>query len=274
MSRRSAPLLGALVALLLGALPAVAAASEAGSVTHRAGAVSATLPWEGDRSDSLGVVHPQLAVTRSGVRYDITVDDVCGTGCVLLADDPTTKPTDSILKVFDLDGDGEPEVLLDTFSGGAHCCLSLRLYRWTGAGYARTSIDWGDVSYALRDLDGDEVPELVGSDPIFSAAFTAYAASSFPPLVLRWNAGRTENVTRRFPGLVRTDLARQRALLRKAIKRRWDVKGVLAALVADEYLLDRGPGGLREVDRQRRARRVGKGYKKSLLRFLRRGGYR
>lgn len=253
--------LAAAVAAALGAA-VPASANDAGSVTKTDGAVSATLAW--DAAD-FGVANPRLAVTRAGTQYDPAIADDCLEGCILTTD---------ALKVVDLDGDEEPEVLVDTFSGGAHCCLSLRLYRWTGAGYARTSIDWGDVSYTLRDLDHDEVPELVGSDPIFSAAFTAYALSSFPPLVLRWDAGRTENVTRKFPGLVRKDLAAQRKLLRKAIKRRFDVKGVLAALVADEYLLDRGPAGLREVDRQRRAHRVGKGYKKSLLRFLRRGGYR
>src|SRR4051794_4548994 len=105
-------------------MPGVAAASQAGSITHASGGVSATVQWEGDQSDSLGVVNPQLFVERAGIRYDITVDDICGTGCILLPDDPGEKPTDSVLKVLDLDGDGEAEVLLDTFSGGAHCCLT------------------------------------------------------------------------------------------------------------------------------------------------------
>ena len=30
----------------------------------------------------------------------------------------------------DLDGDGEPEVLLELFSGGANCCLSTLIYRY------------------------------------------------------------------------------------------------------------------------------------------------
>jgi hypothetical protein len=248
------------VAALAGAAPA--AANDAGSVTRTDGAVTATLRWD---AAGFGVANPRLTVDRAGAEQAPPVADACRTGCIL---------TTAALKVVDLDGDDEPEVLVDTFSGGAHCCLSLRLYRWTGAAYARTTIAWGDVSYALRDLDHDEVPEIVGWDPMFSSAFTAFAASSFPPMVLRWNAGTTQNVTRRFPGLVRRDLATQRRLLRKSIRRRRDVKGVLAAVVADQFLLDRGPAGLEEVHRQRRAHRVGKGYKKSLLRFLRRGGYR
>jgi hypothetical protein len=253
-------LLCAGAAALAGAAPA--AAHEAGSVTKTDGAVTATLSWD---AAELGVSNPRLAVNRAGAEQAPSLADACLVGCILTTD---------ALKVADLDGDDEPEVLVDTFSGGAHCCLSLRLYRWTGAAYARTSISWGDVGYALRDLDHDEVPELVGADPMFSSAFTAFAASSFPPMVLRWDAGKTDDVTRRFPGLVRKDLGVQRTLLRRTIRRHQDVKGVLAALVADQYLLDRGPAGLKEVDRQRKARRVGKGYKKSLLKFLRRGGYR
>lgn len=264
-ARRAAPLIAASLvafALVLVAAAAPAVADDAGSVTRSGGPVTVTLAWN---AADFGVSAPRLTVDRAGVSYAPRIDDVCEVGCIL---------TTGALKVADLDGDDEPEVLVDTFSGGAHCCLSARLFRWTGAGYARTSIDWGDVGYTLRDLDRDEVPEMVGYDPVFSAAFTAYAASSFPPLVLRWNAGTTENVTERFPGLVRQDLRAQQRTLRRAIRRHYDVKGVLAALVADRYLLGQGPAGLREVDRQRRAHRVGRSYKKQLLRFLRRAGYR
>jgi hypothetical protein len=53
-----------------------------------------------------------------------------------------------------------------------------------------------------------------------------------------------------------------------------DIRGLLAAYVADEYLLGRGTVGTTEVDRQRRAGRVSKGYKKELLRRLKGWKYR
>jgi hypothetical protein len=268
LPRRSAPLAATVLTLL--ALAPGASAHDAGSITHGEGAVQATLAWD---AAGFGVANPRLTIARAGADYAPPVADVCGEGCILAADGPSTPPAQSMLKVADLDGDDEPEVVVDTFSGGAHCCLDARLYRWTGAGYARTTIGWGDLGYQLKDLDADEVPEMVGNDPAFSAAFSSFAASWFPPRVLRWSAGTVDNVTKKFPALVRTDLAALRKRLRKN-PRGERLRSLLAAYVADRYLLDEGAKGLREVDRQRRLGRVGKSYKKQLLAFLRKSGYR
>jgi hypothetical protein len=248
-----------------------ARANDAGTITKSAGAVSATLEW--DAAD-FGIANPRLAVIRDGVRYDQTIVDICDVGCILVADDgPGDASGTSMLKVADLDADGEPEVLVDTFSGGAHCCLTARILTWNGTGYTPKDIDYRDVGYALKDADGDGRPELVGQDPVFAAAFTAYAASAFPPLVYRVDHGTLVNVTRKYPKLIRASAARLLKDLRKA-RRGDDVRGVLAAYVADQYLLGKGATGSREIDRQRRQGRVSKGFKAYLLKRLRAWHYR
>jgi hypothetical protein len=247
-----------------------AQAWDAGSITKTSGPVTATLTWGGAE---FGVTQPALTITRDAVAYPITIDDICLEGCVLVADDAHTAPGTSTLKVADLDGDGEPEVLVDTFSGGAHCCVTARLLTWNGTGYTPKDISYGDVGYTLKDADGDGRPELVGYDPRFSAAFTAFAASAFPPQVLQVTAGTTVDVTRAFPGVIRADAKLRLRDLRKA-KRRDDVRGVLAAYVADQYLLGKGKVGTAEIDRQRRAGRVSAGFKRLLLRKLKGWGYR
>jgi hypothetical protein len=255
---------------LAGGAAAPASADDAGSVTRGLGDVSATLEW--DKAE-FGVANPRLFVTRAGVRYDLTIVDICDVGCILVPDEAGTKPGDSIVKVADLDGDGEPEVLVDAFSGGAHCCVTARLLTWDGTGYQPKDIAWGDVGYRLRDADGDGRQELVGSDPRFSAVFTAFAASAFPPQVLQVDKGQTVDVTRRFPRLVQADAKLRLRDLRKA-KRGDEVRGVLAAYVADQYLLGRAKVGTAEVDRQHRTRRVTKGFKSLLLKRLKGWGYR
>jgi len=262
---------GALAAGLGGVGAAPAPANDAGKISKSGGPVSATLEW--DAAD-FGIANPRLAVIRDGTRYDQTIVDICDVGCILVADDAPDDPSGtSMLKVADLDGDGEPEVLVDTFSGGAHCCLTARILTWNGTGYTPTDVEYRDVGYALKDADGDGRPELVGQDPVFSTAFTAYAASAFPPLVYRVDHGKLVDVTRRFPKLVRTDAARLLKDLRKA-RRGDDVRGVLAAYVADQYLLGKGSTGLKELDRQRRKGRVSKGFRPYLLKRLKAWGYR
>jgi hypothetical protein len=265
---RSAAAVAALAVASCAAAPA--AANDAGSVTHGVGDVSATLEW--DRAD-FGIDNPRLSVTRAGVRYDLTIVDICDVGCILVPDESNTKPGESAVKVGDLDGDGEPEVLVDTFSGGAHCCVTARLLTWDGTGYQPKDIEWGDVGYALRDADGDGRQELVGYDPRFSAVFTAFAASAFPPQVLQVNKGATVDVTRKFPTLVRAD-AKLRLRDLRAAKRRDDVRGLLAAYVADQYLLGKAKVGTAEIDRQRRKGSVTKGFKNTLLKRLKAWHYR
>jgi hypothetical protein len=85
------------------------------------------------------------------------------------------------------------------------------------------------------------------------------------------------NVTRRFPRLVRADARRVLRVIREA-RRGDDMRGFVAAYVADQYLLRRGRAGLREVDRAARrgllAETSRTTYRRALLRFLRRHGYR
>ena len=103
--------------------------------------------------------------------------------------------------------------------------------------------------------------------------FTAFAGSGFPPSVLQVDHGATVDVTRRFPKRIRADAAARLKDLRKA-KRGDDVRGILAAYVADEYLLNKGSTGTREVDRLRRKGFVTKAFKPYLLKKLKAWKYR
>jgi hypothetical protein len=270
--RRGAPLLAALVGALAGsgALAGPASANDAGSITHSAGAVSATLAWD---QAEYGITNPRLSVVRDGARYDVKIADICLEGCIVVPDAKDDPAGSSAVKVADLDGDGEPEILVDVFSGGAHCCLTARLLTFTGTGYTAQDIGYGDVGYVLKDADGDTRPELVGYDPRFSAVFTAFAGSAFPPSVLQVDHGATVDVTRRFPKLVRADAAARLKDLRKA-KRGDDVRGILAAYVADEYLLNNGSVGIKEIERLRRKGLVTKAFKPYLLKKLKSWKYR
>jgi hypothetical protein len=56
-------------------------------------------------------------------------------------------------------------VLVDAYSGGAHCCALTEIASFNGTGYGVVESYWGNTGYALRDLDGDGRPELVASPP-------------------------------------------------------------------------------------------------------------
>jgi hypothetical protein len=261
----------AVAAAMLLAVPAGAHAAAAGSVTHTSGAVTATVAWDAttDAGD-LAVANPRLWVVRGGTRYDLTIGDICDDGCVLVADS-RTEP--SILKVADLDADGEPEVLVDTYSGGAHCCVTTRVEGWDGTGYQSQDLDWGDVEYTLKDADGNGTQELVGADPRFAYAFSAYADSGFPLLVYNLVDGRLVDTTKNYPKLITDDALQWLGDIRNAAKGQ-DIRGDLAAYAADEYLLGKGKKATTEITHQRKAKRISAGFQRLLLKKLRTWHYR
>jgi hypothetical protein len=271
--------------MLLFATPGAARADEAGSVTAAGGPVRATLSWQ---AAELGVADPRLVVERDGVQAfaasPFRAGSACAEGGCSLA---ASGRRDSPLQVLDLDADGDPEVLVDAFTGGAHCCATTEVLRRDAAGaYASAELRWGNAGYDVRDLDADGWPELVTADDTFAARFTAYAASYSPVRIVRFDARRSTRlvaVTRRFANSVRSDLARVRRLIRSQRRRDdADLRGLIAAEIADLYLLGRSRTAVRTLDAHvrrgvvdaPRSASLGRAFRRDLLGFLRRRGYR
>src|SRR5919197_784923 len=80
------------------------------------------------------------------------------------------------VRVRDLDRDGEPEELVDFYSGGAHCCYYTDVYRYLPrlATYRPTVGFWGDLGVRLVDLGRDGRLEFRTGDDRFAYAFTSF----------------------------------------------------------------------------------------------------
>jgi hypothetical protein len=186
-------------------------------------------------------------------------------------------PDRAPLSVRDLGGDGEPEVLFDLYSGGAHCCSSTRIYHLAGRSlrYEVLTHGWGNAGYRLEDLDGDGRLEFLSGDDRFSYAFTSYAASRRPPQIWKFDGRGLQNVTRRYPKLLEEDRASCWSAFEELAPRDPtgdDIRGVLAAYVADSCLLGQCAIGWERLraayDKPDRAKFFGE-----LSSFLQKNGY-
>jgi hypothetical protein len=190
------------------------------------------------------------------------------------------------VSVADLDGDGEPEVALYLYLGGAHCCWYTQVYRYGSASnsYGVSTHVWGNTEAHTADLNHDGKREFVSADDRFSYQFTDFAGSSWPVQIWAFDAGAFSNVTRRFPASIRIDAGRQWRLAfsrgSDAIRRR----GALAAWTADECLVGHCTEAFAKLNALRRAGklavrlqcacdRTARAYVRHLRRFLRRTGY-
>lgn len=184
-----------------------------------------------------------VKITRAGhTALDVPIEKA---GCRDCAHD---RP--SAVKVRDLDG-GEPEVLVDLYSGGAHCCLFTLILRWdAAAGRYRPSLGyWGNYGSRLADLDGDGLPEFSAFDERFVYAYTAYVFSSAPIRIWSYRAGKLADVTRSFPALIEKSATTNLGYYRKGrAEKNTDVRSYVAVYVADEYLLGDSAEGKRVLD--------------------------
>ncbi|WP_414543684.1 hypothetical protein [Nostoc sp. CCY0012] len=180
----------------------------------------------------------------------------------------------SNLPVLDLDGNKEPEVIADFFTGGAHCCLYSLIYKYGSKSqqYGQIQHKWGNGGYHLKDVDQDGIPEFVSQDDRFAYSFASYAASGYPLQIWQYRQGKMIDVTRRYPQLIYNAAFQQWQTYLEAKKQGDDGKGFLASYLANKYMIGQ------EKDGWQRVQQV---YKQSdrtqffadLRKFLRETGY-
>lgn len=269
-------------------VPAAALATPAGTQQATSGGVTATLSWQAGAEEYDGVEQPRLKIVSDGVtKLDAGITDLCRS-CFFNGDQEHPN-----VEVHDLDGDGRPEVLVQGYTGGAHCCTDLGIwdYREDLGTYGHLIRHLGNAGYTLKDVDKDGTPEIVTVDDRFAYTFAAYAFSARPTQVLSFSRTpgvRLRDVTRSQRSLIRKEAAffrkGLRSDLRKATDEEIDLRGPLAAYVADMYQLGRGTEARKEIARVRRAGRLGSArdkvwpggrrYEPALLKFLKQTGYR
>ncbi|MBW4495300.1 MAG: S-layer homology domain-containing protein [Oscillatoria princeps RMCB-10] len=178
-------------------------------------------------------------------------------------------------RLQDLDGDREPEILVDFFPRNRGCCSYSLIYRYLPSSrqYSYIQQPWGYAGYKLKDFDLDGIPEFESSDRRFGVQFASSAPEVPSPLqILQYRQGQMFDVTRQYPSLVAESASLLWADYQKRRSQNQDVKAVLAAYLAEKHLLGEGREGWSQVtdsyDGSDRTQ-----YLDSLRNFLRTTGY-
>jgi hypothetical protein len=273
--------------MLVAASPALAATR---TQTSTSGQVTATFTYDYKRSQygTYDFANLHVTIDRAGARLvDEGLEDTQCNGCSSWPADQGSKETQSVT-VRDLDANGEPEVLVDLYSGGANCCWYTVSYRFDAAQnrYVKKVLRPGlSFPYTLKDLDKNGVPEFDSIDYRFAYKYGSNADTPRPLRIFNWNAGKLVDVTVRFPQLAAADAAvMYKGYLRYRKVKDVNVRGLLAAYLADSYNAGNGRVAWRRVVAAYRRGDVdkkfagdvgpfGKAYLKSLRVFLKKTGY-
>jgi hypothetical protein len=93
-----------------------------------------------------------------------------------------------VTPVTDLNGDGIPDAIVRTHSGGAHCCSTYRIVSLERSG-PRVLLEYAAGNGGLKpvDVDGDGIAELMTGDDVWAYWNTSYAGSPRPDVILAWD---------------------------------------------------------------------------------------
>jgi hypothetical protein len=270
-------LLTALAALAL--LPASAVAAAPVTESASSGAVSATFTstdaGDGQFKDL------NITVTRGGAQAYSGMPKVRGCEQPYCAPDTVDGDARQALSVVDANGDGEPDVIVDFYSGGAHCCEIALVLMWNGTTYRPVTHNFADPGYRLVPGSGDTPATFVTADARFGYEYTAYAFSGMPLQILQLgDDGTFADVTYSHVADLEADAARWKKAYNR-VRRTRESLGLLAAYVADEYQLGRVAAAGAFLQHELRAGRLktttpwpgGKAYIKLLRKDLRKWGY-
>ena len=86
----------------------------------------------------------------------------------------------------DITGDGIPNLVLQSYSGGAHCCLTLWLFEAGERFRLVGAYGGGDYPVRFRQLDDEPGMEMIQFENAFAYWYVGFASAPAPQVYFRW----------------------------------------------------------------------------------------
>lgn len=141
------------------------------------------------------------------------------------------------ISLQDLDSDGTAEIIVRSYSNGAHCCTRFTIYSWQGDHFSEFKTpSLNSRGGHFEDLNSDGLVEFTSSNRAFLYRFSTYADSLAPPIIQTFRDGELFETTREHPDKIRETITRVETALAEDPTREGR-NGYLAAYVASKALV-------------------------------------
>jgi hypothetical protein len=142
----------------------------------------------------------------------------------------------------DLNADGFPDLVVETYSGGAHCCFGTQVFslRPTGAALILKKPE-SNTGGTFENLGADQMSEFITYDDSFAYQYCPYAAGVLVKVVMAYDPGQDRYLpaSPRFPEQYAEEIAANEGRAQYAPGKlgEWDGSNVCAILpLALDYL--------------------------------------
>ncbi len=90
---------------------------------------------------------------------------------------------------------GHLTLTISKWSGGAHCCFTLKIFDLDDGFRSLADVAGGSFIPLLKDIDGDGIPEIEVEDDFLAYRFASFATSATGHIILKYRNGRYEVAT-------------------------------------------------------------------------------
>ncbi|MEC4990522.1 MAG: S-layer homology domain-containing protein [Oscillatoria sp. PMC 1068.18] len=154
--------------------------------------------------------------------------------------------------VRDLDGNGEPEIVIDLFAPNPQqsCCNISLIYDYQAekSRYISTEHSWLERDYKIQDVDQNNLPEFHTINQAWKNLVGQDLTAAYPLLILQYRQGKLENVTREYPDAVYNDAYRLWTEFQQAKANNQNLAPIfLYGYMANKYLLNQENDGWERV---------------------------
>ena len=99
---------------------------------------------------------------------------------------------------LDINQNGIADIIINTYSGGAHCCSGTKIFEFGDTNEAIFD-DFSECPVEFKDLDDDGVTEIIGCDSSWAYRYCSYASSALPSVVWEWGGEYYDIVNPQYP---------------------------------------------------------------------------